>query len=117
MHHRKVVVSTPQCERAKVNDLTGHNRESEPVFEPLCIATNVIEVASLQANRHLVLVLVTRNCSPRGLASLRRWLEGSAKEGAVVLPWKYEVPLERLLPPTTMGRTNRVETETNGPTT
>lgn len=61
------------------------------------------EYQALQSNRHLTVLLITRNCSSKDLASLRRWLDYRAC-CKVDLPWKYEFPLERLLPPTTMGR-------------
>ena len=63
------------------------------------------ELESLQANRHLALHLHTRNCTQKSLIQLRSWLEFcTAQAASQRLPWKYEFPLERFLPPTTMGR-------------
>lgn len=63
------------------------------------------ELESLQSNRHLTLHLHTRNCTEKSLRQLRAWLEFRAQQPqSQQLPWKYEFPLDRLLPPTTMGR-------------
>jgi hypothetical protein len=63
------------------------------------------ELESLQANRNLMLHLHTRNCTQKSLIQLRSWLEfRSTQAPSQRLPWNYEFPLYRLLPPTTMGR-------------
>lgn len=62
-----------------------------------------LEFQALQSNRNLTVLLITRNCSSKDLASLRKWLDFRAC-CKIDLPWKYEFPLEKLLPPTTMGR-------------
>lgn len=62
-----------------------------------------LQIQSLQANRHLTVLLMTRNCRSKDLASLRRWLD-YRKDQKINLPWNYEFPLDKLLPPTTMGR-------------
>lgn len=62
-----------------------------------------LETQALQSNRHLRLLLVTRNCTPKNLMSLRRWLD-YRKDKEANLPWRYEFPLDKMLPPTTMGR-------------
>lgn len=59
---------------------------------------------ALQSNRRLALHLVTQNCTAKALAQLRRWLDFRRDHAAAALPWRYEVPLARLLPGTTMGR-------------
>ena len=61
------------------------------------------ELQALQSNRHLTLLLNTRNCTTKGLTSLRRWLE-YRRDKEESLPWKYEFPLDSLLPSTKMGR-------------
>lgn len=62
------------------------------------------EIQALQTNRHLTLELHNRNCTREGTASLRRWLDFRRKNLERNLPWNYEFPLDKLLPPTTMGR-------------
>jgi hypothetical protein len=63
------------------------------------------QLESLQSNRQLTLHLHTRNCTQKSLHHLRAWLEFRHQQPASQrLPWKYEFPLDRLLPPTTMGR-------------
>lgn len=71
-----------------------------------------LEAKALESNPNLKLHLITQNCTTKDLTLLRRWLDyrhapnglsGLAYLG-VSLPWKYEFPLEKLLPPTTMGR-------------
>ena len=63
------------------------------------------QLESLQTNRLLTLHLHTRNCTQKSLTQLRAWLEFRNKQLASQrLPWKYEFPLDQLLPPTTMGR-------------
>lgn len=65
------------------------------------------ERRSLQANPNLHLHLDTRNCTKRDMASLRRWLEYRAN-AETQLPWHYEFPLTRRLPPSTMGEVRLV---------
>lgn len=62
-----------------------------------------LEFKSLQSNRHLTVYLMNQNCSGNNLTALRKWLSYRG-EAEAPLPWKYEFPLERLRPPTTMGR-------------
>jgi hypothetical protein len=61
-----------------------------------------LEVAALRSNRNLRLHLDTRNCTTKDLGSLRRWLEYRCHEQNQ-LPWKYEFPIDKRLPPSTMG--------------
>ena len=61
-----------------------------------------LDIQSLQTNRHLTVVLVTQNCTSKDIGRLRRWLEHQ-KHSKLALPWKYEFPIDKLLPPTTMG--------------
>ena len=66
---------------------------------------NPEDLESLQSNRNLVLHLHTRNCTQKSLTQLRAWLDFRAQQPpSQRLPWRYEFPLDRLLPPTTMGR-------------
>jgi hypothetical protein len=66
---------------------------------------NPEDLESLQSNRNLVLHLHTRNCTQKSLTQLRAWLDFRAQQpSSQRLPWRYEFPLDRLLPPTTMGR-------------
>ena len=63
------------------------------------------EIQSLQSNHNLTLHLHTRNCTQKSLIQLRAWLDfRSSQQDSLRLPWHYEFPLDRLLPPTTMGR-------------
>lgn len=64
---------------------------------------NASDVQALQSNSHLVLQLATQNCTDRDVSRLKRWIEFRKSKGAD-LPWKYEFPLDRLMPGTTMGR-------------
>lgn len=66
---------------------------------------NAADLASLHANKNLALHLHTRNCTQRSLQHLLRWLAFRAAQPASQrLPWRYEFPLGRLLPPSTMGK-------------
>ena len=73
------------------------------------------EKHALRSNRHLRLQLITQNCTPKMMLGVRRWLDHRSKnlesnlpwkykKHDADLPWKYEFPLQKLLPPTTMGR-------------
>lgn len=62
-----------------------------------------MEVRYLQSNRNLTVQLMTQNCRQKDGFALRKWLN-YLRDCDARLPWKYEVPLEKLLPPTTMGR-------------
>ena len=63
-----------------------------------------LEVKALKSNRNLIVHLITQNCTARDLTALRKWLDFRRDFDEVCLPWKYEFPLEKLLPSTTMGR-------------
>lgn len=62
-----------------------------------------MEVRYLQSNRNLTVQLMTQNCRQKDGFALRKWLN-YLRDCEARLPWKYEVPLEKLLPPTMMGR-------------
>ena len=62
-----------------------------------------LEAKALQTNPNLRVHLVTQNCTTRDLLQLKRWLD-HRKYDEVNLPWKYEFPLDKLQPPTTMGK-------------
>ncbi|KAK5164394.1 ferrochelatase hem15 [Saxophila tyrrhenica] len=62
-----------------------------------------VETRALQANRNLCLLLDTRNCTQKDLAGIRRWLD-FRKDDKKLLPWKYSFPLDKHLPPSTVGR-------------
>lgn len=64
---------------------------------------NDLQIQALECNPNLKVLLMTRNCSSKDLTSLRKWLTYRELQ-ELNLPWKYEFPLDRLLPPTTMGR-------------
>ena len=76
--------------------------EFESLIRVSC-SLDELELEALQSNRNLVLQLNTQNCTVKDLASLRRWLDYRRMDEAN-LTWKYEFPLDRLLPQTTMGR-------------
>ena len=62
-----------------------------------------LESQALRSNRNLVLHLNTRNCTAKDMNSLRRWLDFRKTE-TLGLPWKYEFPIDKLLPPNSMGK-------------
>lgn len=75
-------------------------------FEQLIRVTsslNDIETNALRSNRNLTLLLDTRNCTTKDLASVRRWLDFRHKDDRANLPWKYEFPMIKHLPPSTIG--------------
>lgn len=59
------------------------------------------DIRSLQSNRNLCLHLDTRNCTQKDLGAIRKWLAFRTERDQ--LPWRYEFPLSKHLPPSKVG--------------
>ncbi len=63
---------------------------------------NETDIRALQSNRNLCLQLDTRNCTQKDLGAIRKWLVFRTEERNQ-LPWRYEFPLSKHLPPSKVG--------------